>query len=202
MDGQTTGPHDGKRWRKRLVAISSSPRATWWMALLSFTESCVFIIPPDVMLVPMYLAKPQDAYRNAFICTVASLLGGIVGYFLGMLLLREFAMPLIEFYGAGDAYQHFKHLANGPLGVILIASKGLTPIPYKIVAIASGAAGMNLGFFLLASLIGRGTRFFALAWIARHYGNGMRAVMATHGTKLTLIFVAVLIVGVLMVSLL
>ena len=179
----------------KALEASGRPGASKWMALLSFSESCVFIIPPDIMLIPMYLARPDLAYRNAFICTVSSILGGIVGYLIGLLLLHQVALPLIDFYDARAAYDRFHDVANSSVGVFLIAGKALTPIPYKVIAIAAGAAEMSLFLFVLASVLGRGMRFYALAWLARNYGESMKEVLARHGGKITVGFISILIAG-------
>ena len=186
--------------RTRILEASGKPGAVWWMILLSFTESCVFVIPPDIMLVPMMLARPGRAYFNAFICTVSSVTGGAIGYLIGLLLLHQFAMPLIEFYGATDAYMHFRNLANSNMGVLLITTKALTPIPYKIVAIAAGAAEMSPLLFLLSSVAGRGLRYMFLAWLAVHYGENMKLILEKHGTKVLVIFILFLVLGFFLIS--
>lgn len=164
---------------RNTLALSSSPRATWWLALLSFTESSFFLVPPDVMLVPMCLAQRRRAMWIAFVCTVSSVLGGILGYYIGMELFELAAKPILEFYEATDAYERFRDNAH-EWGFAAIALKGLTPIPYKVVAIAAGAVEFGLWKFALASMIGRGSRFFLIAFLCARYGDRAQALMERH----------------------
>ena len=157
----------------RTLALASSPRAPWWLALIAFAESSFFPIPPDTLLVPMALARPDKAWRFAFICTVASVIGGALGYFIGYALFDQLARPVIALYGYAarfDAYQAM--YAEWGLWIILI--KGVTPIPYKIVTIASGAAHFNFGVFMAASVVTRGARFFLVATLLHFYGGSVR----------------------------
>ena len=157
----------------RTLALASSPRAPWWLALIAFAESSFFPIPPDTLLVPMALARPDKAWRFAFICTVASVIGGALGYFIGYALFDQLARPVIALYGYAarfDAYQAM--YAEWGLWIILI--KGVTPIPYKIVTIASGAAHFNFGVFMAASVVTRGARFFLVATLLHFYGDSVR----------------------------
>ncbi len=131
----------------RTLALAASPRATWWLAVVAFAEASCFPIPPDALLIPMAMARPREAWRFAAICTVASVIGGALGYFIGYAVFDQLAQPLIRFYGYGDRFAAFQALyAQYGLWVILI--KGLTPIPYKIVTIASGAAHFNFWLFM------------------------------------------------------
>src|ERR1700728_1391721 len=143
----------------RTLALAGSPRAGGWLALGGFTEASCFPIPPDVLLVPMALARPERAWRLAFICTIASVCGGALGYYIGYAVFNQLARPVIEFYGYGAKFAAFQAMyAEWGIWVILI--KGLTPIPYKIVTIASGAAKFNFWVFMIASAVTRGARFF------------------------------------------
>jgi membrane protein YqaA with SNARE-associated domain len=157
----------------RTLALSASPRAPLWLALVAFAEASCFPIPPDVLLIPMALARPRQAWRFAAICTVASVVGGALGYFIGYAVFVQLARPLIRFYGYGDRFAAFQALyAQYGLWVILI--KGLTPIPYKIVTIASGAAHFNFWVFMAASAVTRGMRFFLVAALLRAFGASVR----------------------------
>jgi membrane protein YqaA with SNARE-associated domain len=157
----------------RVLALAASRHAPIWLALVSFAESSFFPVPPDALLVPMALARPDRALRYALLCTVASVLGGALGYYIGYQLWDQVAAPLIRFYhyeAAADAFvQRFR---DWGLWVILI--KGLTPIPYKIVTIASGAAHFPFLTFMAASLVTRGLRFYLLALLLRRYGDAVR----------------------------
>jgi membrane protein YqaA with SNARE-associated domain len=157
----------------RTLALAASPRAPWWLAAISFAEASCFPIPPDALLIPMALARPREAWRYAAICTVASVIGGALGYFIGYAVFDQLAQPLIRLYGYGDRFAAFQALyAQYGLWVILI--KGLTPIPYKIVTIASGAAHFNFWIFMVASIATRGMRFFLVAALLRAFGNPVR----------------------------
>ncbi|HEX3994665.1 MAG TPA: YqaA family protein [Acetobacteraceae bacterium] len=177
----------------RTLALAGSPRAGWWLALVAFTEASCFPIPPDVLLIPMALARPQRAWRLALICTIASVVGGALGYYIGYAVFNQLARPVLEFYGYGDRFAAFQAMyARWGLWVILI--KGLTPIPYKIVTIASGAAKFDFWLFMAASLVTRGARFFIVATLLHFWGERVRDFIER---RLTLVTsgVAVAIVG-------
>ncbi len=184
-----------QRIYQKTMVWSSSPKATWWMAGLSFTESSFFLIPPDTMLIPMCLAKPSRAYWFAFICTLASVLGGILGYFIGAWVFDAVGRAILDFYDAHDAFERFRGHAESA-GFLVIATKALTPIPYKIVAIAAGAVHLGLITFVTASIIGRGTRFFAIAWLCRRYGSEVREVMDRHGGVAMVVLIVAIVAGI------
>jgi membrane protein YqaA with SNARE-associated domain len=157
----------------RTLALAASPRALWWLAAVAFAESSFFPIPPDALLIPMALARPDRAWRFAAVCLVASVAGGALGYLIGYAVFDQLARPLIDFYGYGDRFVAFQELyARYGLWVILI--KGLTPIPYKIVTIASGAARFDFPLFMAASVVTRGARFFMVAALLRFFGTPVR----------------------------
>ena len=173
-----------QRLYQRTLALSADRRAPWWLAVVSFAESSFFPIPPDALLVPMVLARPERAWRLAAICTAASVAGGALGYFIGYALFAQLAEPLIRFYGYGQAFDSFRSMyAEWGLWVILI--KGLTPIPYKIVTIASGAAGYDFAVFMAASAVTRGARFFLLAFLLRRFGPPIRDFIERRLTLVT-----------------
>lgn len=157
----------------RTLALAASPRAAWWLAAVAFAEASCFPIPPDALLIPMALARPREAWRFAAICTLASVLGGALGYFIGYAVFDQLAQPLIRLYGYSERFAAFQALyAQYGLWVILI--KGLTPIPYKIVTIASGAAHFDFWVFMAASIATRGLRFFLVAALLRVFGRPVR----------------------------
>jgi membrane protein YqaA with SNARE-associated domain len=149
------------------------PHAMWMLGAIAFAESSFFPVPPDVMLIPMSLARPQRAYVMALWCTVASVCGGLLGYAIGALLYDSVGGWLIHLYGYGNKVEAFR-AAYAQWGAWIILLKGLTPIPYKIVTITSGFAKYNLGLFILFSIIARGTRFFVLAFLLHRYGEQAR----------------------------
>jgi len=173
-----------RRLYDRVLALAASRRAPAWLALVSFAESSVFPIPPDALLIPMCLARPDRAWRFALICTVSSVLGGALGYYIGYALFEVLASPIIRFYHYEAAFERFKATyAEWGLWVILI--KGATPIPYKIVTIASGAASFNFTVFMLASILTRGARFFLVAALLRRYGEPVREFIEKRLTLVT-----------------
>lgn len=177
----------------RTLALAASPRAGWWLAAVAFAEASFFPIPPDVLLVPMALARPERAWRLALICTVGSVCGGALGYFIGYAVFNQLARPVIEFYGYGAKFAAFQAMyANWGLWVILI--KGLTPIPYKIVTIASGAAKFNFWIFMAASAATRGARFFIVATLLHFWGDSVKEFIERRLTLVTTT-VAVGVVG-------
>src|ERR1700748_2574972 len=141
------------------VAAADKPYALWILAAVSFAESSFFPVPPDVMLAPMSLAQPKRAWLFAAVCTVASVLGGILGYAIGALLYDSLGHWLIEVYHLSDKVEAFRS-GYAAWGALIIIGKGLTPIPYKLVTITSGFAGYNIGLFVLCSIIARRGRFF------------------------------------------
>lgn len=178
-------------WTMRQAA---SPKAGRWLGFISFLESSVFPIPPDVMLVPMCLAQRERAFHYALICTVASVLGGLLGYAIGYFLIETLGDIIIRAYGYGEKLHAFQE-AYQEWGVWIILVKGLTPIPYKLVTIASGAAHFSLLAFTLASIATRGLRFFLIAALLWRFGPPIKEFIEKRLTILTWIFFIGLIGG-------
>ncbi|MGB3271395.1 MAG: YqaA family protein [Xanthobacteraceae bacterium] len=156
------------------IAAADKPHALWIMAMISFAESSFFPVPPDIMLIPMSLARPKKAWLYAFVCTVTSVAGGVIGYAIGALLYDSIGQWLIALYGYGDQVATFR-AAYADYGAWIIVLKGLTPIPYKVVTITSGFADYNIWLFVLFSFIARGGRFFIVAVLLTLYGDVIRA---------------------------
>jgi membrane protein YqaA with SNARE-associated domain len=156
------------------IAAADKPYALWILTAVSFAESSFFPIPPDVMLIPMSLAKPRRAWLYAAVCTAASVAGGVLGYSIGALLYDSIGQWLIGLYGYGDKVEAFRS-SYAQYGAWIILLKGLTPIPYKIVTITSGFAGYDLWLFILFSIIARGGRFFVAAVLMNRFGDVIRA---------------------------
>jgi membrane protein YqaA with SNARE-associated domain len=178
-------------WVFRLAAKPWAPKA---LAAVSFIESSVFPIPPDVMLVPMCLAKPQRAFYYAGLCTIASVLGGLLGYAIGALLYDTVGQFLINLYGYGDKMDAFR-AAYAEWGAWIILIKGATPIPYKLITIASGFAGYNLAWFVGLSVITRGIRFYLIAGILYFWGEPARRFIEKRLGLVLFLFVVIFIVG-------
>jgi membrane protein YqaA with SNARE-associated domain len=177
------------------LAAADKPHALWTMGAVAFAESSFFPIPPDVMLVPMALARPDRAYLIAIWCTVASVTGGILGYAIGAVLYDSVGHWLINLYGYGNKVEAFR-AAYAQWGAWIILLKGLTPIPYKIVTITSGFAGYNFGLFVVLSAITRGARFFVLAFLLHRYGAYARDIIEKRLALWTSLFAAVLVIGI------
>ncbi len=155
------------------IAAADKPYALWLMGAVSFAESSFFPVPPDVMLIPMSLARPQRAWLYALVCTITSVAGGVVGYGIGSLLYESIGQWLIQLYGYGDKVEAFR-ASYAQYGAWIILLKGLTPIPYKIVTITSGFAEYNIWLFIVFSVIARGGRFFMVAILLNRYGEWIR----------------------------
>jgi len=176
------------------IEAAHKPHALWIMASVAFAESSFFPVPPDVMLIPMSLARPQRAWLYAGICTAASVLGGLLGYAIGALLYDSVGHWLIEFYGLGGKVEAFR-ASYAEWGAVIILLKGLTPIPYKLVTITSGFAGYNIWLFVLFSIITRGGRFFIAALVLNRYGDWIRTRIEQHLGLVVLILAVALVLG-------
>jgi len=178
----------------RTVQLANHPSALWVLAIVAFTESSFFPIPPDVMLIPMVLANPRKAWLFAGVCTVASVAGGFFGYAIGYFFFETAGKWVIDAYGLQAAFENFKELFN-EWGLWATVIGGLTPVPYKLVTIASGAAHFDLLTFGLASLVTRGGRFFVVAALLYFIGDPIRLFVEKHLTLVTTAFVAILLAG-------
>jgi membrane protein YqaA with SNARE-associated domain len=158
------------------IAAADKPHALWTMGAISFAESSVFPIPPDVMLIPMALANPRRAWYYATVCTVTSVAGGLLGYAIGALLYESVGQWLINLYGYADKVESFR-AAYAEYGAWIILLKGLTPIPYKVVTITSGFADYNVFLFTFFSIIARAMRFYMVAFLLNRYGMQAREII-------------------------
>jgi membrane protein YqaA with SNARE-associated domain len=183
-----------RRLYDRVLDLAAKPWAPTALAVISFVESSVFPIPPDVMLIPMCLAKPNRAFWYAGICTVASVLGGLLGYAIGALLYDTLGLFLIRLYGYGDKLETFR-AAYAEWGHWIILIKGATPIPYKVITIASGFAGYSLFWFIVLSIITRGVRFYLLATLLYFWGDRARVFIERRLGLILFLFVVIFIAG-------
>jgi membrane protein YqaA with SNARE-associated domain len=158
------------------IDAAGKPYAAWLLGAVSFMESSFLPVPPDVMLIPMSLARPERAWRYAIICTLTSVVGGMLGYLIGALLYDSIGQWIVRVSGYGDKIEAIRQ-AFADYGAWIILIKGLTPIPYKIITIASGFSGFNFGLFIVLSLLTRGVRFFAEAFLLRRYGPRAREMI-------------------------
>lgn len=157
------------------LSLASRPSAEIWLAVIAFVESSVFLVPADVLFLPMALAKPEKAWRYALIATVASVLGGIAGWMLGYYAFEAVAKPILEFYGKLDAFDALRTSVDYSTVVLLLVTSGLAHLPpIKIVTILSGVANINIWLFIVSAIIARGARFYLVALLLRRYGEPIR----------------------------
>jgi len=178
-------------WTMRL---SASRHAVWALAAVAFVESSFFPIPPDILLIPMILAARTRAWRLAAVCTVASVLGGYFGYFVGLTLFGTVGEPVIAFYGMEHAFEVFTEKYN-ELGAWIVFTFGVTPFPYKVVTIASGVTQLDPLVFGIASVASRGLRFFLVATLIWYFGPPIRAFVERYLGWVTLAFIILLVGG-------
>jgi membrane protein YqaA with SNARE-associated domain len=153
------------------MALARRKSAEMWLAIIAFIESSVFLVPADVLFVPMALARRDRAYRYALVATAASVLGGIAGWMLGYFAYESVAKPVLEFYGKLDTFESLRTSVSFEMIVLLLITSGLSHLPpIKVVTILSGVAGVNLPLFIISAILARGARFFFLAWLLRRYG--------------------------------
>ncbi|WP_284947228.1 YqaA family protein [Acidisoma cladoniae] len=167
-----------RRVYDRILALAAHRHAAWYLAGIAFAEASVFPVAPDAMLAAMGLARRERIWFYALICTIGSVAGGALGYLIGYAVFDRLALPVIHFYHMDHAFQTFRD-RFAQYGVALILLKGLTPIPYKIVTIAAGAAKFSVWQFMAASLVTRGGRFFLVALVIRHFGTRARDFIET-----------------------
>lgn len=157
------------------LSLASRPSAEIWLAVIAFVESSVFLVPADVLFLPMAIAKPEKAWRYALIATVASVLGGIAGWMLGYYAFEAVAKPILEFYGKLEAFDALRTSVNYSTVVLLLITSGLAHLPpIKIVTILSGVAHIDIWLFIASAIVARGARFYLIALLLRRYGEPIR----------------------------
>jgi membrane protein YqaA with SNARE-associated domain len=177
-----------------VIRLAGSPQAIPAMGVVAFAESSFFPIPPDVMLIPIVLANRAKAFRIALVCTVCSVLGGLLGYAIGFYFFETIGAWLVRTYGLQAGLESFR-AGFAEYGTWIILIKGLTPIPYKLVTIACGAAHFDLFTFVWASVVTRGARFFVVAALLWKYGEPIRAFIEERLTLVTWLFLIALVGG-------
>ena len=185
---------------KKCLDLAGHKSSKYYLAIISFVESSLFPIPPDVMIIPMVISKKNDFLKIFFITTIFSVIGGIFGYLIGVFFF-EFGINIINFYGHEDKLSNIKeNLINNDgfyawLGILFLA--GFTPLPYKVFTIASGLIGFNFLFFILISLISRGLRFFIVSYLSYRFGDSFNEFMDKHGSKwFTVVGILIVIIGI------
>ena len=186
---------------KKCLDLAAHKSSKYYLAIVSFIESSFFPIPPDVMVIPMVLSKKNDFFKIFLIATIFSVLGGILGYFIGAFFF-DIGMQIMTFYGHENKVISLKNnLINSEsfyawLGILFLA--GFTPLPYKVFTIASGLIGFNISIFVLISLVSRGLRFFIVSYLSYKFGDLFTQFMEKHGSKwFTIIGIIIVIIGVI-----
>lgn len=183
-----------RRLYERTLTLARHPQALLWLGAVAFVESSVFPVPPDALIVPMVLAERARAWRIAAVATVASVAGGMFGYAIGYGLFETVGRPILEFYGALVQFEEFQRL-YWEWGVWIVVGAGLTPFPYKVVTIASGAVALDPMVFLLASLASRGLRFYAEAALLWYAGPPVRRFVENNLQVVATLFFFLLVGG-------
>lgn len=191
MKGRLAFLNDWYEATKRLARHKNAEPA---LAGISFIESSVFPIPPDLMLIPMVQAAPERAWRYAFVCTIASVLGGIFGYVLGLFFFEALMEPILSQLGKAEKMDEFS--ANiQKYGGIGVFGAGLTPFPYKVITIMSGALKINFAIFVIASVLSRGLRFFLVAFLVKRFGGQAEYYLKEHFGKMTIVIFGICCLG-------
>lgn len=177
-----------------MLDLSAKDNALLFLFIVAFIESSFFPIPPDIMLIPMILATPNKAWRIATTATVASVLGGYLGYGIGIFAFDLIAKPILEFYNAMQQFHEFENYYH-EYGAWIVFGAGITPFPYKIITIASGVVHLDPIVFGIASVLARGMRFFLVAWLLKKFGAPMKIFIEKHLGILSIIFLILLIGG-------
>ncbi|KIC22479.1 YqaA family protein [Leisingera sp. ANG-Vp] len=182
----------------RTMSLADHPKALWWLGAIAFIESSVFPIPPDVLMIPMILARPSRAWLIALVALVASVAGGVLGYVIGAFFYESLGQPVLEAMGKGDAMAEFNTRFND-FGFWAVLGAGITPFPYKVITIMSGWTGMPLGTFIATSILARALRFFIVAGLLWQFGAPIRDFIERRLGLVFSAFMVVLFGGFLMV---
>ena len=185
----------------KVLSAAAHRHAKWWLALVSFIESSIFIIPPDVMIIPMVLADRAKWWRIALTATIASVVGGIAGYLIGVFLFDSLGQSLLEFYSNGDKFRQYIKIYE-EWGGWAVFGAGLTPFPYKVITVASGVAKLDLTLFIFTSLIARGLRFFCLAGLLFYFGESIKKTIEKYFGPITILFLVLIFACLLLINLL
>ena len=188
-----------KRTYNRTMALADHPQAIWWLALVAFVEASVFPIPPDVLMIPMILARPQRAWAIAGVALAASILGGLLGYAIGALAYDSIGQPILAAMGKGEAMDAFNTRFND-FGFWAVLVAGITPFPFKVITIMSGWTGMPMATFIATSILARALRFYIVAVLLRVFGAPIREFIEQQLSLVFTLFFTLLIGGFLLVK--
>lgn len=179
---------------------AETPYGSWALFLLAFVESSFFPIPPDVLLIALAISVPVRSFKFAFICSVGSILGGMVGYAIGYNFMQLVGLRILDFYGLTGRYDTIGTLYN-KYNAWAVGIAGFTPIPYKVFTIAAGAFKIDFPTFLVASAVSRSARFFLVGWLIYVFGDSIRGFIDRYFNTLAVVFVILLIGGVVLTKL-
>ncbi len=181
----------------RTMALANHPRAEWALAAVTFAESSFFPVPPDVVLAPMVLADRNRAWRYAIICTIASVLGGVAGYAIGYFLFETLGEAILNFYGLADEFEAIAEHYNDVGWLMVLLGGGMTPLPYKVITIASGLTQLDFGIFVAMSVLARTMRFFMTCGLLYWGGPAAKDFIEKRAGWATFIVIAVVVAGVI-----
>ncbi|MEL6840793.1 MAG: YqaA family protein [Pseudomonadota bacterium] len=182
------------------ISLAQSPHALWALAIVSFIESSFFPIPPDVLMIPMIIARPSRAFLIATIATVTSVAGGLFGYYIGFALMESFGQPILEFYGKDASFAEMSAVFN-EYGAWAVVVAGVTFLPFKVITIASGVTGLSLPVFIVSSIFARALRFFIVAALLWKYGEPIRDFIEERLGLMFVLFCVLLIGGFALIGL-
>lgn len=183
----------------KTIGLAAHPHALWFLALISFAESSFFPIPPDLLMIPMIIALPHRAFVIAGVAMISSVLGGLFGYFIGEVLFETVGQPILSLYGKEHAFIEMSETFND-WGAWAVLVAGITPFPYKVITIFSGATSLSLPIFILSSVIARGLRFFIVAALLWKFGSPIRDFIERRLGLMFTLFVIILGAGFWMVK--
>ena len=171
---------------------SKDSKAPWFLAFISFSESSFFPIPPDIILIPMVIANRIKAWTYATICTVSSVLGGVLGYFIGFFFYNSVGIMIVQYYSLENLFSSFESSYND-YGILIVLGAGFTPFPFKFITIASGLFSLNLSLFISVAFIARGLRFFLVAGLLKLFGNFIKNLIDRYFNIIATLFFLLLI---------
>ena len=174
--------------------------ASWILSFVSFTESSFFPIPPDILLIPMIIAKKTKAWMYAFICTFSSVIGGVVGYAIGYFFFNSIGVLIIDAYHLSNSFNAFESYYN-EYGILIVLGAGFTPFPFKFITIASGVFNLNIFFFIITAIFARGLRFYLLAGLLYIFGEKIKILIDKYFNLLAIVFFLLLVGSVLLIKL-
>ena len=186
-----------RRLYNKTIELAGNKNSKFFLGGISFVESFIFPIPPDVIIIPMTIAKPKNWFRIALIATIGSVLGAILGYFIGYIFFNEIGIKIFELYGVDNA-SFLKDKVSSEGGIIawmaLLAIAGFTPVPFKLLTITSGFVHFNIFYFIAVSILTRGFRFFIIAFLIGNFGSTMKKIVEKKLFTISIIFSVIVII--------